>query len=423
MIESVLPLPYHRAVTDILERENPNAFRALIPNSESDATELDQALLRSTYRLDPQAHPAVHAAVARAAAALGVDVPLELYADEAGGRETNAALIFVPSRAVLLFSGDTLNVLDGEELTAIAGHELAHHTLWTRQSGRYLAASRLLDAAESDARTPSEYLETARRFRLATEVFADRGALRACGELGPAVSALIKMTTGLGTVDPASYLRQAGEVDFTQPSAGSTHPETVLRAWALQRWSEHGAAADDAVAAALAPQLDLASIDIVAQDRLLVLTRQLVASIIAADGLSGVDGVELAEQYGVTVSSGPASPPALDQVPLSADTRQYLAAVLVDFATADPDAGLDTMAQVLALAGQIGLGPDTEKLLTHELGMSDRTRATLKARTVELARQPTVPDDQVSQQIVQDDKPAVPDDKVEQIVPDDKVGR
>lgn len=374
-----LPLPYHRVVADLLERENPHAFRALIPDPATDATVLEQALVRSTYRLDPGAHADVHTAVARAAEALGVEVPLELYADESG-QATNAELIFVPSRAVLLFSGDTLNVLDADELCAVAGHELAHHVLWIYDGGRHLAAARLLDAAESDARTPTEYLETARRLRLATELYADRGALRASGDLDLAISGLLKLTTGLRTVDVPSYLRQAAEVDFTQGSAGATHPETILRAWALQQWHEHREQAEDDVEAALTPVLDLATIDLVAQDRLATLTRKLVASLISNGALSGVDGIELAESYGVSAQPSAVAPPALGELTLSKDTRHYLAAIVVDFATADADADLDAQVAALSIARRAGLGADAEWLLVHELGLSDRARATLTTR-------------------------------------------
>lgn len=384
MSGAISVLPYHLAVADILEQENPNAFRALAVNRTEDRAVLDQALLRSTYRLDAEAHLDVHDAAGRAAAALQLDVPIELYADSAGSG-TNAELIFVPSRAVILFSGETLNILDNDELCALTGHELAHHVLWTADGGRYLAASRLLDAAESDARTPSEYLETARRLRLATELFADRGALRACGQLDVAVSSLVKMTTGLRTVAPDAYLRQASEIDFSKPSEGSTHPETVLRAWALQEWDQNPEQVEDAVATVLAPQLDLSSVDIVAQDELARLTRGLVAAILTMDGLSGADEVELAEHYGVSVSVDHARPPDLTKKALSKESRRYLAAVLVDFATANPDAGAESQAQALAVARQIGLGSETEKLLVQELGLSDRARATLTARATELS--------------------------------------
>ncbi|MCW2525852.1 MAG: peptidase Ste24p, partial [Pseudonocardiales bacterium] len=306
----VTPLPYHYAVADLLERENPSSFASLLPAGPAspavsgDVEQLDQALLRKAYRLEAAGHPEVHAAARRAAAALGIDVPIEIYASEGGGAP-NAELIFVPGRVVLLLSGDVTELLEADELCAVAGHELAHYLLWTTEGGRLLAASRLLDAAEGDARTPSEYLETARRFRLATEVFADRGSLVAAGpqqtgrqvtgrqetgpqETGPsganplsaAIGGLLKISTGLKKVDAAAYLKQAEEVDFGRASAGVTHPETVLRAWAMRRWLDYGAGAEDAIAAALAPPLDLGSLDILGQDLLAAMTRQMVAELI-----------------------------------------------------------------------------------------------------------------------------------------------
>lgn len=83
------PLPYHVAVTAILERESPQAFAAL-GAAPAGGAELDQALLRSTYRLDPESHPAAHAQLARAADALGVTVPVELYAGESGVRSARS---------------------------------------------------------------------------------------------------------------------------------------------------------------------------------------------------------------------------------------------------------------------------------------------------------------------------------------------
>lgn len=363
------PLPYHRDVTAILERENPVAVVALRPTS---GTGLDQLLLRQTYRVDATAHPDVHAAVQRAADALGVTVPIEIYVDE-GGQGSNAELLYVPDKAVLVLTGGTLNLLDADELCAVAGHELAHHVLWTAEGGRYLAAARLLDAAESDARTPSEYLETARRFRLATELYADRGAVLACGSLITTVSGLAKVVTGLTKVDAAAYLRQAAEVDYSVPSAGTTHPETVLRAWALQEWNERGAGADPAVMAALGPQLDLGALDVLGQERLAEVTRSLVWLLVADDVVRSDEALTLAEGYGVLVG---AQEPALTDMPadLPAETRTYLAAVLLDFGTAD-----DGLEAVVALARRVGLATDLLELIGSELDLGQRATAKLAA--------------------------------------------
>ncbi|WP_456787077.1 M48 family metalloprotease [Cellulomonas sp. P5_C5] len=369
------PLAYHRDVATILERENPVAFGSLRPTTPT--AELEQLLLRQTYRVDPVGHAEVHATVQRAADALGVALPIEIYVDERG-QGVDAELVFVPDRAVLILTGGLLNLLDPEELCAVAGHELAHHVLWTAEDGRYLAASRLLDAAESDARTPSEYLETARRFRLATELVADRGGMLACGgSLTTTVSGLVKVVTGLAKVDSAAYLRQAAEVDYSVPSAGSTHPETVLRAWALQEWAERGAGADSMVEAALGPQLDLAVLDLLGQDRLLEVTRSLVWMLVADDAVRSEEALDLAQRFGVVVGGTP----VITDMPttLAAETRTYLAAVLLDFATADDEGGADDLGAVLALARRVGLGDELLAMLGAELDLGDRAMSRVMA--------------------------------------------
>jgi hypothetical protein len=376
------PLPYHRDVAAILETEQPTAFTALLPSSAKTTAEVHDALLRHTYRLDPAGHPEPHAAITRAAQVLGVTVPIELFAFE-GAPSSNAELIFVPERPVIALSGETLNRLDADELCAVAGHELAHYVLWTADGGRYLAASRLLDAAEGDARTDAEYLETARRLRLATELFADRGALVACGELTTTLRGLLKVTTGLAHVDPDGYLRQAAEVDLSKPSAGTSHPETVLRAWALQRWEQDGDAAEPQIVRALATQLDLNALDLLDQDRLRTVTQVLVGAVLDDEDMRTEDVVEHAGQFGVQVGAPARLDLSVDD--LAPETRRYLAAVLLDFATVDADLGVDGLARMFRLARRAGLNPELDKLVASELDLPDRTLAKVLTRMDELA--------------------------------------
>lgn len=382
MDERLRPLPYHRAIAAILEAEHPNAFTALIPAADGPTSEVHETLLRHAYRLDPAGHSVPHDAVARAAVRLGVTVPIDLFAFEATVG-SNAELIFVRERPVIALSGDALNLLDADELCAVAGHELAHYVLWTADRGRHLAASRLLDAAESDARTDPEYLETARRLRLATELFADRGALLACESLTTTLRSLLKLATGLAQVDPSGYLRQAAEVDLSKSSSGTTHPETVLRAWALQEWAEHGDTAEPHVARALAPRLDLNSLDIIDQDRLGHVTQALVGAVLADDDMRTEDVVDHAGRFGVAVGATAQIDLRVDE--LAPETRRYLAAVLLDFATVDADLGIDGPARMLRLARRAGLGAEMDNLVATELDLSDRARSKLLARMGELA--------------------------------------
>ena len=380
VLRQLTPLPYHSAVTTILESEHPKAFEAL-RSGPIGGDDLDQALLRSTYRLDPTSHPEAHAQLARAAEALGVTVPVELYAGESGDKP-NAELVFVPDRAIVVLTGGLSDLLADDELCAVMGHELSHHVLWTSEGGRHLVASRLLEASETDARTSGEYLETARRFRLATELYADRGALLATGLVEPAVGGLLKLATGMKQVDPGAYLRQAAEVDLTSGSAGQTHPENVLRSWALQQWHAHGDDAEEAVAAAIGPPLDLAALDLLGQDALRDLTRELAHQAMQVEELRSPEAMELAERYGAEVPSGPtplAELPREDLGALPPDTRRYLCAVLADLATSDPDAPRSALAAAVAVAMVKKIDTDLVKFLVAELGLGDRERTAVVA--------------------------------------------
>src|SRR4029434_8591240 len=113
--------------------------------------------------------------------------------------------------AHIVFTGPILSTLKGAELDALIAHELAHYRLWDMDDGDYLVADRLLMAAANDPRAASSHVQTARRFRLYAEVFADRGSLAGCGQLEAAVAALVKTETGLPEVSAKSYLRQADE--------------------------------------------------------------------------------------------------------------------------------------------------------------------------------------------------------------------
>ncbi len=380
VLRQLTPLPYHSAVTTILESEHPKAFAAL-RSGPIGGDDLDQALLRSTYRLDPTSHPEAHAQLARAAEALGVTVPVELYAGESGDKP-NAELVFVPDRAIVVLTGGLSDLLADDELCAVMGHELSHHVLWTSEGGRHLVASRLLEASETDARTSGEYLETARRFRLATELYADRGALLATGLVEPAVGGLLKLATGMKQVDPGAYLRQAAEVDLTSGSAGQTHPENVLRSWALQQWHAHGDDAEEAVAAAIGPPLDLAALDLLGQDALRDLTRELARQAMQVEELRSPESMELAERYGAEVPSSPtplAELPREDLGALPPDTRRYLCAVLADLATSDPDAPRSALAAAVAVAMVKKIDTDLVKFLVAELGLGDRERTAVVA--------------------------------------------
>ena len=94
----------------------------------------------------------------------------------------------------------------------------------------------------------------------------------------------------------------------------------------------------------LGPQLDLAVLDVLGQDRLAEVTRSLVWMLVADDAVRSEEALDLAQRFGVVVGGSP----TITDMPttLAAETRTYLAAVLLDFATADDQGGADDLGAV-----------------------------------------------------------------------------
>lgn len=404
MTDELTPLDYHTTVASRLEALEPRVwalFRDAAatgapagpkPGSTTPAAtaedDLEQQLLRHAYRMEADAHPRVHAAARAAATSLGLELPIVIYQLE--GRDgANAALVFRPHEAVLALSGNLLALLTDDELVACFGHELAHHRLWTDDDGRILVADRMLGALSVDAATPAAYLETGRRFDLATELYADRGSLIASGSLDVAIASLVKAATGLGDVDPRAFLRQAEAAHPERGTEGTTHPETVLRAWALALW--HAGEGDAGPATLLAPSLDIERLDLLDRERLETLTRRLILDVLAVDWIRTDAVVGHARQFlvetapsasarrdgrgrGRTSEASPTAGPV--QVRLTdgtpKETLLFLSYVLLDLATVDPDLDDEAIVEVLAVTREAGLAATFEEVARKELGLNQR---------------------------------------------------
>ena len=117
-------------------------------------------------------------AAALAAERLGIDDPVTLYQAQDGSSEgANALVVSLPGEAHVVFSGRLLELVEGPELVAVLGHELAHHLLWSMENGDFWVLDRLVHGAAGDVAAQRCHEETARLVRLHTELIADRGGL------------------------------------------------------------------------------------------------------------------------------------------------------------------------------------------------------------------------------------------------------
>ncbi|MFT7581091.1 MAG: Zn-dependent protease with chaperone function, partial [Myxococcota bacterium] len=291
------PLPYHRAVCDYLQIRETSLWAWL---SSPDAREkfagtVRLQLLKATYRLDPTTHASVYDSVEACRTALGLKVPVTVYQSQDSGAELNAMLLYAPDHAHVVLMGPVLEKLTEAEVRALLAHEIAHHILWSADTGDIFTASRVLAAMSQTSGEPA-HANTESRFSRYTELFCDRAGLVVCNDRNVVVSTLVKMSTGMADVSADAYLDQVEEVlnaDKKAKSAeGLSHPETFIRARALELWdgtrtrnSDDDLAASKATAAAEAAEaidalvrgpLDWDGLDILDQVRLDQLTQDLI---------------------------------------------------------------------------------------------------------------------------------------------------
>jgi len=369
---ALTPLPYHFTVVDYLRQHEADVWRwaAARTTGPEQREALRAALLRGTYRIERDAHPDVHAALALALGRLGIDVPATLY--QSPGADMNASLLYVPGEVHILVQGPLLERLAPDELLAVLGHELAHYLLWAHDDGQLLVADRILDQAAGSPGASASHLETGRRYALHTELFADRGAAVAAGALAPAIAALVKVQTGMHHVDAAAYLRQAEEIEATEEAASSaqTHPETFLRARALALWWQRSDSLPTWLEARLHGRLALERLDLPGQLHVQECTRGLVAWFLADTALAS-DALLAQVRLLFPDWSGADAP--RDPLTLAGDgLDDYWNAMLVDLALADPDQQDAALRRAAIGARAIGSFDGFEASLRRDAGMNKR---------------------------------------------------
>jgi Peptidase family M48 len=384
--QHLAPLAYQVELRDYLksnERELWQWFASA--EAQADFTQnLRLELLKSTYRLDSDSHPDLFQTVLDVKERLQLDIPVTLYQAQ-NGLGTNAALYYIPGEGHVVFSGPVLTLLSAEELKSVIGHELAHFHLWACENGEFLIADRLIQAVAALPRAAASHAQSARRYQLYTEIFADRGSLCATGQLHPVIAGLVKIQTGLAQVSAPAYLKQAEEV-FAGGNIATeehSHPEAFIRARALALWHEQPENAGAQIAAMIEGADGLDELDLIGQRRLAQGTRRLLEYLLQPKWFQTPAVLGHAKLFFDDIEPGARGPELLDGLKSSdRGTREYLCYLLLDFVTADPELDEMPLAAALELSRELDLSTDFEKLVTKELKMKarDLKRITDRAR-------------------------------------------
>jgi len=372
-------LPYHRAVVDHLRAKAPAVWRHFA--SESYRAEHQEALrlhlLQTTVVLKRESHPEIYEVVDSVAKALQLGVPVELFQAQMDG-SMNAALMFQPTVARIVFHGPVHDFLDADEFRALLGHELAHHRLWTLDGGIHLTAQRAVDGMVAMAALESA-METARLLSLSSEVFADRAGLKV-SDLDAAVRTLIRMRTGLSNAVAKDFLEQSRELLSKQGTGarGWSHPDAHLRALALEWFAADGVEADPRIRTLLEGPIQLDDLDLLRKEELAAVTRRVVDALLQpewfrSDAVMGHARL-LFDDYEV-LEAEIADPKEL-LAPWGDTVRDFLALILVDFVAVDPQLEDLPLCQAHAVAEFLGLEKHLIKQVNKKL---KRTKKVIKA--------------------------------------------
>ncbi|MFM2326423.1 MAG: hypothetical protein RIR31_625, partial [Bacteroidota bacterium] len=281
--------------------------------------------------------------------------------------------------AHIVFSGPVTKLLDEEELLAVLAHELTHIKLYTMLEGDLEIADRIITAIANNYNSEVVYFETARLFRLYTEIFCDRGAYTVLQNTAPVITSLVKVSTGLDKVNAASYLKQADEIFSAEnnlKTSGVSHPENFIRAKAIQLWHEKKEAAEEEIIKMIEGISDLDQLDIFRQKDLAHLTKQFLQLFLKPKWFQSTMVLSQAKQYFADFT--------LDEKALLNEkftntfanahqsVKDYLSYILLDFALVYPALEEIPSGWAFQFAEDVQLKDAYDTILKKELKLSDK---------------------------------------------------
>ena len=188
-----------------------------------------KSLLSTSVKVTPEIFPKVAEAIDQVFERLKLKNNFNFFIT-ANHLQTQALCAMMPqsSNAEIIITSKMIDLLNGEELQSVVGHEVSHfyyqHSLYP---------------SPNQARTKTEFLNLLHLSR-AAEISADRAGFLGSGSLEYSLRSMLKITSGLGDqhlqFNFSAYLnqlRELTEIKGDQTQLYSTHPTFLNRMQAL----------------------------------------------------------------------------------------------------------------------------------------------------------------------------------------------
>jgi hypothetical protein len=253
-------------------------------------------------------------------------------------------------------------------------------------NGDYQVTNSIITAMANDARSEAVFLETARYYRLYTEIFCDRGALIATGSEEITQTSLIKVHTGLEQVSAANYLQQAQEILQKSEeirSEGETHPENYIRVLAVHLYHTAPAKADEEIAKLIEDRYDMDRLDIFRQQKMTGHTKYLLKEFVAVPWMQTDAVMAMCSQYFTDFAKEIQADWEWQQDKFNQNVREYFSYVLLDVAMVDPQMENVPLGRALHISEQLGFKDEFNNALKKEYKLSDKRLRELQAKAIE----------------------------------------
>jgi hypothetical protein len=381
-------LQYHKITTDYFQQQSQVwQFFAGHSNKEEQLREFKTDLLKNTYKFDETVDVTLYEKVNLAKGKLELPIPVTLYQAQ-NTEEMNASIVYIGGEAHIVFSGKIIQILSDEELLSIIAHELSHVKLYTQLNGDVEVADRVITAiANHQGSTPTHY-ETARLFKLYTEIFCDRGAYIVTNNYASIISSLVKISTGLTSVNADSYIKQAEEIfsaDADTKASGVSHPENFIRARAIWLWHSKGNEAEPFIKQMIEGNVNLDELDIFRQHQIASITEELIQLLLQPKWMQTSQTISLGKQYFGELQLNKESDKsglATQVENVHNNLRDYLAYILYDFSTADKALEDLPLGYCFFLADEFKLDKAFANAVKKERKLTDKKVSVLKKQTL-----------------------------------------